>query len=449
MIGLEIHTYLITKEKLFCKCKSSREKGLKDNINTCPICTGQPGSKPMRPNKEAVKKAIQIGLMLNCQINTHLKWQRKHYNWPDMPKGFQNTLSGPHATPVGIKGEFMKINIDSMHLEEDPASWTPETGCVNYNRSGIPLVEIVTNPDFSNSEEVINWLKKLIHNLSYLKAVDSNAGIKVDVNVNIPGKTQRVEIKNISSLEDIKNAIDHELERHIKEGQDSKETRRYDSSTNTTITMRTKEEAHDYRFISDPDLLDLNFSEQFIKEIKESLPEAPEIKLKKLIEKYNIDKENAEILAKNIDIAEFFEKVAEKFDAKFALPWITINLLRLLNDHKTNLDNINIEVNHFITLLKLLKEEKITPLKAKEILKQFYPKSFMPSSIPEKISEKDELEIFIKQSIEKNPKAVEDYKSGEQNALNFLLGYVMKLTQKRADFKTAKELLIETLEKEN
>ena len=200
MIGLEIHTYLTTREKLFCKCRVSREKGTRANTFICPICTGQPGAKPMLPNKNAVEKAVKIGLMLGCTINERMKWQRKHYSWPDLPKGYQNTLSGPRANPVGINGKFHGIKIREMHLEEDPAAWDPNTGRVDYNRSGLPLVEIVTEPDFSTSEEVVEWLKILLKNLEYLKAVSSNAGIKADVNVNIAGKTERVEIKNVNSI---------------------------------------------------------------------------------------------------------------------------------------------------------------------------------------------------------------------------------------------------------
>ncbi|MEK6856032.1 MAG: Asp-tRNA(Asn)/Glu-tRNA(Gln) amidotransferase GatCAB subunit B, partial [Nanoarchaeota archaeon] len=268
MIGLEIHAYLITKEKLFCNCIASRERGLKGNVNVCPICTGQPGAKPMLPNEEAVKKAIAIGLMLGCKINNILHWQRKHYNWPDLPKGYQNTLSGAGAIPVGESGNFIGIRISSMHLEEDPASWEPETGEVDYNRSGLPLVEIITAPDFSTANEVMNWLNKLVHALAYLKAVDSNAGIKVDTNVNIPGKSERVEIKNISSIENIGKAINYELERHMREECKKKETRRYDDSKGKTVLMRSKEDQEDYRFIKDPDLEDIKLNDEFVNEIK-------------------------------------------------------------------------------------------------------------------------------------------------------------------------------------
>src|SRR3989338_9340641 len=441
MIGLEIHTYLVTKEKLFCRCRASREKGLKPNLNICPTCTGQPGAKPMPPNGEALKKAIMIGLMLGCRINKEMEWQRKHYDWPDMPKGYQNTLSGTFAVPLGVNGKFFGIRILSMHLEEDPASWEPDTGRVNYNRSGLLLVEIVTAPDFTTAEEVVDWLGKLLHGLSYLKAADNNAGIKVDVNVNILGKTERVEIKNISSLESIGKAIEHELKRQAKEGGKQRETRRWDDSKGSTSVMRSKEGEADYRFISDPDLQEIVIDDKIIDSLKEKLPEPPEKKLEKLIKKYKIERYYADILAKNIDIAEFYEKVADKVDAKFALPWVTVELLRFLNYNKTALDKIDLSVEHFIALLKLVKEGKITELQGKQILNKFYPKSFMPSNVEGKISDEDELSKIAEETIKENKKAAEDYRNGEQKALDFIMGRIMEKTGRRADFRIAREIL--------
>lgn len=439
-IGLEIHCYLTTKEKLFCRCKSSREKGLKENSLICPICTGQPGAKPMLPNEEAVKKAVQIGLMLGCSINKELKWQRKHYDWPDMPKGYQNTISGASAIPVGERGKFAGISIWSMHLEEDPASWNPETGCVDYNRSGLPLVEIVTAPDFSSSGEVMEWLKKLILSLGYLKAIDSDAGIKVDTNVSLAGKTERVEVKNINSIESIGRAIDFEIERQGREGSE-RETRRFDEIKGKTIRMRGKEEAEDYRFITDPDLRNIVIDNKIILGLKESLPESPDEKLKKLIKNFKIGKEDAEILAKNIDLVSFYEEVVKKAEAKFALPWVTGGLLRLLNDNKAKLSEVEINPEHFIMLLRLVKEGKITELQGKEILKKFYPKSFMPLHVQAKITDKKEIDQIAKEIIKKNAKAAADYKAGDEKALNFLIGEVMKSSNKRADFKIVREVL--------
>lgn len=446
-IGLEIHAYVVTKQKLFCECLASREKGINLNINICPICTGQPGAKPMHPNGEALKKAVQIGLMLGCKINKNLRWMRKHYDWPDLPKGYQTTISGANSSFVGVSGKFGGIGIWEMHLEEDPAAWTPETGCVDYNRSGLPLVEIVTAPDFSNSGEVILWLKKLVHNLNYLRAIDSNAGIKVDVNVNLPGKTERVEIKNLNSLESIENAINYELSRQEKEGGRKKETRRWDDIKGKTMVMREKEAAEDYRFILEPDLPEITLDDKFISALGEKVPESPEVKLIKVIKKYKIDKKNAEVLTKNLDVVEFFEKVAEKIDAKFALPWVTIELLRVLNDNKTTLDKTQIKAEHFIALLDLVKSGKITELQGKQTIKKFYPKSFAPSGISERITDKKELEAAILKVIKANPKAVADFKSGEKNAFNFLMGELMKETQKRADFRIARELFEKILKK--
>jgi len=441
-IGLEIHCYLVTLEKLFCDCAASREKGLMTNTLICPICTGQPGAKPMLPNKAAIDKAVQIGLMLNCKINKDFKWQRKHYDWPDMPKGYQNTISGAYAIPVGVNGKFNGIGIWEMHLEEDPASWDPETGEVDYNRSGLPLVEIVTAPDFSTAEEVQDWLKKLIHNLEYLKAVDSNAGIKVDTNVSIKG-TERCEIKNISSIEDVGRAIDYEIERQMREGNPKHETRRFDSQKGKTEVMRSKESGEDYRFITDPDLTDVNLDDKFVFALKEKMPENPEEKLEKLVKKYKVDKNNAEILAKDIDIAEFYEKVAEKIDAGFALPWVTINLFRLLNENNVELDKADIKVEHFVSLLKLVKEKKITELQGKDILKKFYPKSFNPEEkkIEGKITNSAEIKKIAEKVVKINSKAVSDYKNGDKNAFNFILGAIMRETDKRADFKIAREVL--------
>ncbi|MBS3089124.1 Asp-tRNA(Asn)/Glu-tRNA(Gln) amidotransferase subunit GatB [Candidatus Pacearchaeota archaeon] len=439
-IGLEIHTYLVTKEKLFCRCAAKREKSLIANSFICPICTGQPGAKPMLPNKSAVEKAVKIALMLGCKINEKMAWQRKHYSWPDLPKGYQNTLSGPYATPVGSDGKFLGIGIWEMHLEEDPAAWDPETGRVDYNRSGLPLVEIVTAPDFSTSEEVKEWLGKLLHYLRYLKCVSSDAGIKVDVNVSVKGGA-RVEVKNVNSVDSIVKAIEFELERQSRE-KSVQETRRYDAAKNKTIVMRSKENAEDYRFISDPDLKDIILDKKFISEIEKAMPESPDVKLNKLIKKYKIGKSDAEVLAKHLEIVEFFEKVAEKIDGKFALHWITVELLRHLNYNKTSLDDVDIKVGDFVKLLEMVKSGRITELQGKEVLNRFYPASFDPTfEVRDKISDSDKLESVCRDVILQEKDAVLKYKNGDEKVLNFLIGQVMKKTEKRADFKVVKKVI--------
>ncbi|MDO8467658.1 MAG: Asp-tRNA(Asn)/Glu-tRNA(Gln) amidotransferase subunit GatB [Nanoarchaeota archaeon] len=447
-IGLEIHGYLETKEKLFCSCVAEHgAKFSKPNTNICPICTGQPGSKPMLPNAAAIDKAIQIALILNCKINEKLIWQRKHYSWPDLPKGYQNTLSGPHAFPIGINGKFEGIKITEVHLEEDPAAWNPKTGEIDYNRSGSPLIEIVTEPDFTSSSQVVEWLITLKSTLSYIKALDRSSGLKADVNVSISGGA-RVEIKNVNSISNIKTAIEHELARQERSLPKKQETRAFNELDNTTTHMRFKEEAEDYRFISDPDLPIIKIDSKTIKRIKENLPETPKEKLNKLIKKYKIPKDSTEVLTKNLDMVELFEIVSSRISPQLALNWITIELQRVLNYNKKLLDEVEIIPEHIIELLELVQTKKITELKAKEILNKFVPKSFSPLSEATKnatISDEKEIEKIALKVISENKKAVNDYKAGEEKAINFLIGQVMRISNKRADFATAKRILEKNL----
>tara|TARA_Y100000310_G_scaffold338650_1_gene428922 strand:+ start:10275 stop:11660 length:1386 start_codon:yes stop_codon:yes gene_type:complete len=446
-IGLEVHTYLDTAEKLFCKCSTNTEE--KQNTHICPICTGTPGSKPMLPNDEALKKLLQIALILNCQISDKpLIWNRKHYSWPDLPKGYQNTISGAHTTFPAEKGHFKGINITECHLEEDPAAWNPETGHINYNRSGLPLVEIVTDPDFKSIEQVIDWLKGLLLSLSYLKIIRKNAGIKVDVNVSTYG--ERVEMKNINSLDKIKKALQYEIARQLEEHENGKEiaqeTRRYDATKGKTIRMRTKENAADYRFIPEPDLPVLKIDKKLVDELKKNLPETPDEKLEKLLKKYKVEKKDAEILSKNLDLVEFFEALAEKgVDVKKNLSWITIELLRVLNYNKKSLEDFDVEIlpEHLAELIKAVGDGKITVLKGKQIMNDFVPKSFSLKDHKEEITniDKKAVENICEQVIEENGKAVEEYKSGKEASLNFLIGQVMRLSERRADFRMAGDCL--------
>jgi aspartyl-tRNA(Asn)/glutamyl-tRNA(Gln) amidotransferase subunit B len=445
-IGLEIHGYLTTKEKLFCNCKNAhKDKTAKPNTHICATCTGQPGSKPSLPNEEAIKKLIQIALMLNCKVNSlpkELIWWRKHYTWPDIPKGYQNTISGTYATPVGEKGNFLGIGIREVHLEEDPAAWDPETGQVDYNRSGAPLVEIVTEPDFHSSDEVEKWLKEMILTMSYIKTLDKDAGFKADVNISTTG--DRVEIKNMNSIEEIKKALVYEIERQKKEPVKNKETRQWNSEKQITIKMREKESHADYRFIKDPDLPIIKLTKSEVEKIKKELPESPMVKLEKLIKKYKIQEYYSKILISNLELVEFFESIIEKgkVNTNLAIHWVTTELLGMLNTNKKTLEQIKIEPEHFIKLLSLIEEKKITELKAKEILRTWKTKSNPPDIKGETmISDKSEIDKIVEKIISDNTKAVQDYKSGQAQALNFLIGQVMRETNKRADFATAKSLL--------
>jgi len=448
-IGLEVHGYIETKEKLFCTCRNFHDmKLIKPNTNICPICTGAPGSKPMLPNKSAIDKIIQIGLMLNCKPNIlpkKLSFQRKHYSWPDMPHGFQKTISGAYSVPVAENGKFLDIRIREVHLEEDPAAWNPETGNIDYNRAGVPLVEIVTEPDFTSPEQVEHWLRQLILTLSYIKALNKDAGIKSDVNVNIKA-TVRTEIKNVNSVTEIVKSIISEIKRHEKEKPQTQETRRWNSTTNKTELMRSKEEQADYRFIPDPDLPVIKIDKKRVGEIEKHLPESPQAKLEKIIKQHKINPKDAEALTQNLEIVELFEKVIEKIDPKIVLPWIKVELLGVLNYNKKTLDDkdIDIKPEHVIELLELIIDNKITPLKAKDILRKFIPKSFSPLSEAKsagKITDEKQLSKIIKSIIKNNKKSVQNYKAGNKQAFNFLMGEVMKATNKSADFQIVRKIL--------
>lgn len=451
-IGLEIHGYLDTQEKLFCKCSTDSDDI--QNSHICPICTGTPGSKPMAPNEEAVRKMIQIALVFGSKISyDNVVWQRKHYDWADNPKGYQTTISGAHAVVNASGGEFKGINLTEIHLEEDPAQWNPETGRINYNRSGLPLIEIVTEPEFGNAEQVVEWLKELLVSLSYIKAVRKNAGIKVDVNVSTYG--DRVEMKNLNSLEKIRKALSYEIARQIenydKGLEQGRETRAYDDKQGITIKMRDKENAADYRFIPDPDLPKLKVDKKFVEEIRQNMPEMPEIKLKRLLEEHNVDKKNADILTKNLELVEFFEElISEGIEIKKGLSWVTIELLRVLNYNKKTLsdDDVDIKPIHLAELIKAANEDKITVLKAKQIMNDFVPKSFSLKENLEEVSNisDDAVENLCKQAIIENSNVVDEYKSGKVASLNFLIGRVMLLSNRRADFKKVTEIMKKLIE---
>ncbi|MFH1237999.1 MAG: Asp-tRNA(Asn)/Glu-tRNA(Gln) amidotransferase subunit GatB [archaeon] len=447
-IGLEIHGYLDTREKLFCMCKTDFLEA-KPNSLVCPICTGQPGSKPMAPNSDAIKKMIQIALVFGSKINySNIVWQRKHYNWADLPKGYQTTISGMHATTNATGGKFKGINLTELHLEEDPAQWNPDSGKINYNRSGLPLIEIVTEPEFSNAEQVIEWLKSLLLSLSYIKAVRKNAGIKVDVNVSTYG--ERVEMKNLNSLEKIRKAIEYEIlrqvENHKKGIIQTRDTLAFDEKLGKTIKMRSKEGAADYRFIPDPDLSMIKIDKKMVNEIKTNLPEMPEVKLARLLKKYNVGEKDAKILTKNLELVEFFEELAkENIDMNKNLSWVTIELLRVLNYNKKTLEDEDVEIlpSHLAELIKSVTVGKITVLKGKQIMNDFVPKSFSLKEHKGEISSIDDsaIENLCRQVIDENAHVVDEYKSGKDASLNFLIGQVMRLSERRADFKVAGETL--------
>ena len=436
-IGLEIHGYLNmdNKRKLFCNCRIEHEAV--PNTNICPICTSQPGNKPMLPNDEAVNKIITIALMLGCEIKKELLFQREHYSWPDLPSGYQRTMSGSYGYPVGVNGEFLGIGIEEVHLEEDPARWDPVSGTVDYNRSGFPLAEIVTKPDFKSPDEVEQWIKTLLTTLSYIRAVDKNAGIKSDVNVSIAPSFIRTEVKNVNSISGMVQSINFEVKRQRNEKKPLQQTRAFDASTGETVFMRSKETAQDYMFIPEPDLPVIHVDKKLIEKIKSSLPEKPSEKYKKYLE-LGIDRVDAKTISSEIVIAELFEKVIKKIDPVFASKWFRRDVIAAINENKIEYDEVNVNVTYLIGWFELLQDKKASPVVLKELLPKFIKKNFdvkkyIKTKGLEAVSDDDTLIRFCKEAIAARPEAVSDFKKGNKKALNAVVGFVMKKTKGKAD----------------
>lgn len=461
VIGLEVHLELSTETKLFCGCptyvKNSEDK---PNSRVCDTCLGMPGSKPIL-NKKAVEHAIKLCLALGCKISPELVFSRKSYFYPDMSKNYQISQ---YEIPLGIGGKLKlsdgkEVGLRRVHLEEDPASLIHPEGMekskfvlVDYNRSGNPLVEVVTEPDLTSPEEARDFMKQLITVVNYLEIFDvKRCVIKADANVSIKesGYT-KVEIKNITGFKEIERALKYEVERQKKEVEEGKkiqqETRAWDSDTGITRLTRTKETEEDYGYIIDPDLVKIEITNDKVNEIKQTMPELPHDKVKKYIKQYKIMKEDAEIIAAEKLLAEMFEKVAKEIDPILAAKWLRRELLRVMNYNKKEMHELLIDERHMIDLLKLIESKKITEATAQKTLEKLIVKPFDVNKYVEKeslvaVSDKKEIEKFCKKAIEESPQAVEDYKEGKEKALHFIIGKVMQYTKGQATPKEVNEIL--------
>ena len=459
VIGLEIHAELDTKTKLFCSCPTHGSE--EPNARTCETCLGMPGSKPVL-NKKAVEFALRLCLALNCEISPELIFSRKSYFYPDMSKNYQISQ---YEIPLGKQGilklrDGKEIGITRVHMEEDPASLIHPAGLkesqyvlVDYNRSGNPLVEIVTEPDLASPDEARDFMKQLITVLNYLEIFDINDGIiKADANVSIKESDYaRVEIKNITGFKEIERALMYEVSRQQDETSHHKkieqETRAWDSEKGITFTLRKKETEEDYGYIIDTDLTVVEITGKLVKEIKKEMPELAQDKVRKFVEKHKIKKEDAEIIAAEKGLAEMFEKVAEEINPILAAKWLRRELVRVLNYNKKELHEVEIDEKHIIDLLKLVENKKITDNVASKILeklieKLFDVKEYIKKEKLEAVSDISELEKYCKEAIEENPKAIGDYKKGEAKALNFIVGSVMKKTRGKATPKEVNEIIL-------
>ncbi len=462
MIGLEVHVQLNKlKTKIFCGCSSDYHND-PPNSHVCPVCLGLPGSLPVI-NKKAVESAIKVGLALNCLVEDHTQFYRKNYYYPDLPKGFQiSQYDFPISSKgyVNIEGEDgeRKIRITRAHLEEDPGRLVHEGTIdksrytlIDYNRSGMALLEVVSEPDLRSPKEARRYLDKLRNILEYLDVFngDLEGSLRVDANISIMGG-QRAEIKNISSHKGAERALLFEIVRQKnilrRGGKVVQETRHFDEAREITLSMRGKEEAHDYRYFPEPDLLPLKIS-GWAPAIKETLPELPDAKRIRFIHQYGITDDHAKALTSELKLAMFYEEIAQLFDPRTAAVWISDVLKGELNYRNLTIESFKKE--HMTTIIKLLSDKKITEDGAVDIIRTLLDKGGSPEEI---VRDKDLIKVegdivtaAAEDAVRENPQAVADFRAGKEKALNSLVGAVMKKTKGRADARTARETLLKKI----
>ncbi|MCX7769774.1 MAG: Asp-tRNA(Asn)/Glu-tRNA(Gln) amidotransferase subunit GatB [Proteobacteria bacterium] len=469
VIGLEVHAQLLTKSKIFCGC--STQFGSSPNSQTCPVCLGMPGVLPVL-NKKVVEYAIMLGLATNCTINRNSYFARKNYFYPDLPKGYQISQ---YELPICSDGYIMiktkegekRIGITRIHMEEDAGKLIHEGAhsLVDLNRTGTPLLEIVSEPDMRTPEEAVSYLKELRQILLYLGICDGNmeeGSFRCDANVSVrrKGDTKfgtKTELKNINSFRFIQKALEYEIERQIdiieSGGKIIQETRLFDSSKGITISMRSKEEAHDYRYFPEPDLMPIFVDEVHIKKIKESLPELPYEKRQRFKDQYNIPEYDIEILTNERDISDFFEKCVSLYNNPKTLSnFFMTEIMKELNERKCGILETKLTPGNVVEIFKLLDEDKINYNGAKTILPKIIETGKSPSVLIEEmglvqISDTSALESIVMDVLRNNKKELKEYLSGKDKLFAFFVGQVMKRTSGKANPKILQDLLKEKLSK--
>ena len=476
VIGLEIHSELKTNSKMFCSCKNDPNER-HPNVNVCPVCMGHPGTLPVA-NKEAVRKVIKTGLALNCQIPESSKYDRKNYFYPDLPKGYQiSQYDMPFCKKGYLEMDGRKIRITRVHLEEDTGRLVHPKGedysLVDFNRAGIPLMELVTEPDLNSAREARKFAEELQLILRYLGVSDADmekGQLRVEVNISLSKSKKlgtKVEIKNLNSFRSVERAIDYEIKRQSeilkKKKKIIQETRGWDDKKEVTVSQREKEEAHDYRYFPEPDLPTLHFDKEFIDRIRAEIPELPSQKRERLKREYGLDEKAIEILTISKDLGEYFEKVISEFEPRLSAEKLQ-SLIKLVTNYLiTDVqgllkriyfceEDFKITPENFAEFISLIQEGKISSKIAKIVLEEMFKTGADPSHIIEEkglsqMTDKSEIEKVIREVISKNSKAIEDYKKGKENVLQFLVGQVMAQTRGRAKPEIVSQLLKELISK--
>jgi aspartyl-tRNA(Asn)/glutamyl-tRNA(Gln) amidotransferase subunit B len=470
VIGLEIHAQLSSNSKLFSS--ASTGFGEENNEQVSFIDSAMPGMLPVT-NERCVELAVRAGLALDAKINEFSMFDRKNYFYPDSPQGYQISqffypiVSDGSVEITTKKGKQKTIVINRIHIEQDAGKsihdQSPTETFIDLNRVGVPLIEIVTNPDFQDPDEVEQFMKKLRNILRYIDVCDGDlekGSMRCDANVSVKKKGAnelgtRVEIKNLNSFKNIGKAIMYEANRQIELLEDEQtivqETRLFDVNLGQTKSMRKKEEANDYRYFPDPDLLPLKISLEYINNIRNNLPELPEDKKKRYIKEYGITEYDSEVLTADKNVAEFFEKIAKKIEPKLAANWICAELFGRLNKVGMEFSNLSISSEDFGSLLQLIASNKISGKIAKEVLDKMFETNEAPEKIVEKynlsqISNIGEIEKYIDDIISANPEKVEEYRSGKDKLFGFFVGEIMKVSKGKANPQSVNEILIKKLQ---
>lgn len=465
VIGLEVHAQMLTDTKIFCGC--STEFGSEPNSQTCPVCIGMPGVLPVL-NKKTVEFAIKTGLATNCRIALYSRFARKNYFYPDLPKGYQISqyelpICEHGHIDIKVDGNVKRIGITRIHMEEDAGKNIHESGTayslVDLNRAGVPLMEIVSEPDMRSSAEAVAYMKKLRNILIYLGVCDGNmeqGSLRCDANISVRPADRmefgvKVELKNINSFKFLEKAIDFEIKRQIRVleggGNVVQETRLWDSLLGITQSMRTKEEAHDYRYFPEPDLVPISVNQQWINEIKSTLPELPDAKKNRFIEQYALPESDAEFLVSEMATADWYEAaVASGGEPKSVANWMMGELMRLLNEENASFESCKLLPQQLAGMLRMIDKGIISGKIAKTVFYEMYKSGKDAETIVKEkrlvqISNEDALANAVDEVLSNNPKEVERYKAGDEKLLGFFVGQVMKATKGKANPQIVNELL--------
>lgn len=476
VIGLEIHAQLATKSKIFCGC--STEFGAEPNTNTCPICLGLPGVLPVL-NKKVVEYAVKAGLAFNCEIASFSKFDRKNYFYPDLPKAYQISqydlpICKNGYLDVEIEGEqSLRVRINRIHMEEDAGKLVHGTGAnitesnaalVDLNRAGTPLIEIVSEPDIHSPQEARAYAQTLKSILEYLEVSDCNmeqGSLRVDANVSLMpvGADEfgtKTEIKNMNSFRALERALEYEVERQAEilrsGGQIVQETRTWDEKANKTVSMRSKEEAHDYRYFPEPDLVPIEITQEWLEQIKNTIGELPKDKKERFKREYCLSEYAAHVLTNEKALADFFELAVKDYhDPKQVANLIMGDFLRLVKENNLAYDDLKVSPDQLKETVKLIDQGTISHKIAKTIFEEMFETGKDPHTIVKEkglvqISDGDQLEVIVNKVLQENPQVISDYMDGKERAFKFLIGQVMKETKGKANPQMVNQIILRKLQ---